>query len=349
VPACANIAPSVSRWILRAIELRAEHRMSECLDCLHRALTLDPHSAHARYELARAQLLTGNYAAGFPAYQSRWEAAGLRRPVNTDKALLGDEWRGQDLTGKRLLLHAEQGFGDTIQFIRYAPLVARLDAQVFIEVQSELRDLAACMTLDCTLGNGVPSGRYDFHCSLIDLPAAFRTAVDTIPPPVTINIPEQVKHLWRTRIPPTRIMKVGLVWAGSPGNSNDAARSMKLDLLSPVLDSPLNAEFFSFQWGPPAEQLTAWEERVTDLRPHLHTFVDTAAALLRMDRVITVDTAVAHLAGSLGLEVWLLLPYTPCWRWLLDTRQSPWYPTMQLFRQASAGAWESVVRQLPAP
>lgn len=346
MPCASDAGSSVSRWILQAIQLRSEHRLPECLECLHRALALDPHSANARYELARAQLLAGNYTEGFPAFTSRWQAMGRLRPVDTDKALLGDEWRGEDLTGKRILLHAEQGFGDTIQFIRFAPLVANLSESVSIEVQPELRNLAAWMALGCQLGTGVPAASYDFHCSLIDLPAAFQATVDTVPPPIRIDIPAPVKQLWELRIPRSKGLKTAVVWAGSRGNSSDAARSMKLDLLIPLLDSPIEGEFFSFQLGPQAEQLVPRRERVTDLRPYLHGFVDTAAALLRMDRVITVDTAIAHLAGSLGLPVSLLLPHTPCWRWLLDTRFSPWYPSMQLFRQPSAGDWESVIRQL---
>lgn len=343
VDACAV---SASECVLRGIELRAKHQMAECLHCFQRALTLDPNSGRVRYELACAQLLTGSYLDGFRNYESRWEAAGLPRPVCTDGPLLGKEWRGQDLVGKRFLLHAEQGFGDTVQFIRYAPLVAALGADVTIEVQPALRGLAACITNGCKVGNGVPDGSFDFHRSLIDLPAVFRTSVNTVPPPAMIRIPKEIEQEWRARIGATKRTKIGLVWAGNPKNSTDATRSIKLDLLRPILDSFDHAEFFSFQLGKAAEQVSQFEKRVSDLQPYLRTFADTAGALMQMDRIISVDTGVAHLAASLGLKVWLLLSYTPCWRWLLDTRHSPWYPTMSLVRQPSPGDWERVISNL---
>jgi hypothetical protein len=335
-----------SQWILRAIEHRGRHRLAESLECLHRALTIEPDSARARYELACAQLLAGNYLDGFGNYDSRWEAAGVPRPAHTDQALLGEQWRGENVSGRRILLHAEQGFGDTIQFIRYVPLVAKLGAEVVVEVQPALRDLAGCMVLDCKVGTGVPNGQFDFHCSLVDLPAVFRTRPRTVPAPVSIDVPERLKEEWQARLPHSKRTRVGLVWAGSPKNSTDRVRSIRLELLRPILGAVGDAEFFSFQVGAGREQLETFRDRVTDLTPYLHNFADTAAALQRMDRVISVDTAVAHLAGSLGLNVWLLLSYTPCWRWLLDTSRSPWYPSVKLVRQRSFGDWEPVVTAL---
>lgn len=303
-------------------------------------------AARLRYELACSQLRAGNYLDGFAGYESRWEAAGLRPPIETDKALLGEQWRGANSNGKRVLLHAEQGFGDTIQFIRYAQMVAALGAEVTIEVQPALRELARCMAAGCKVGNGVPKGVYDFHCSLMDLPTVFRTTVESVPPPARPNLPDELKRLWLTRIPDTGRTRVGIVWAGNPKNSIDGRRSMKLEDLKPLFDSCPDTEFFSFQVGAAAQQLSSCCAPIADLAPFLGNFVDTAAALLRMDRVITIDTAVAHLAGSLGLDVWLLLPRVSCWRWLSNGYTSPWYPSMRLFRQPAPGDWESVVREI---
>lgn len=333
-------------FILRAVELRRRHRIPECLDVLNRALVSDPCSARARYELAFAQLLSGNYIDGFRNYESRWEAAGLPRPVHTDKALLGPEWRGEPIEGKRLLLHAEQGFGDTIQFVRYAPLVAALGADVTLEVQPQLRGFADCIESGCTPGDGTPRGLYDFHRSLIDLPAVFGTTLDSVPPPTRIAIPFAKQQEWQTRIPRGDRINIGLVWGGNPNNSTDLARSIPLAALEPVLHSLPQARFFSFQLGAAADQVTNYLDRVADLRPDLRTFIDTAAALKRMNRIVTVDTAVAHLAGSLGLDVALLLSHSPCWRWLLGTNNSPWYPSMRLIRQTAPGNWKGVVEEL---
>lgn len=303
--------------------------------------------AHSRYEHACEQLRAGNYKHGFRNYESRWEAAGIPRPVHTDRALLGPEWRGQDLRGKRILLHAEQGFGDTVQFLRYVPLVTQLGAaEVTVEVQPELRTLVAGMPSGFTLGTGTPAGKYDFHCSLLDLPIAFRTTLSTIPKPVHLELRETVLGHWQARIGRTRRMRIGLVWGGNPRNSTDAKRSVNLHALSPLLSTFTDADFFSFQVGPPARQLKECEGPVIDLKPFLTDFVETAAALRQMDRIISVDTAVAHLAGSLGLGVFLLLCHRPCWRWLLETKSSPWYPTMKLIRQPSPGDWPSVIENL---
>ncbi len=324
--------------------------MSDVSECIASKSIESNSDARATYELACTQLQASNYIDGFRNYRSRWEAAGIARPVHTDRALLGEEWRGQDLRGKRILLHAEQGFGDTIQFIRYAPLVAELGAdEVVVEVQPAMRELAACMDLNgCTVGNGVPLGVYAAHCALLDLPLVFGTTVSTIPPPIRMNIPEGVEKLWRGLIRGTGRRKVGLVWAGSASNPIDAKRSVRLDEFRPVLEAFGDAEFFSFQVGPAAEQLRGWRHRMHDLQSDLRTFVDTAAALRCMDLVITVETAVAHLAGSLGLNAWVILSHSPCWRWLLERRSSPWYPTVRLFRQEEPGDWGSVMRQLVA-
>jgi Glycosyltransferase family 9 (heptosyltransferase) len=297
-------------------------------------MTLDP---LPRYRRAIAGLLAGSYAQGFADYDARWEAGHIPRPADTDAAIVGPEWRGGNLQGKRLLLHAEQGAGDSIQFLRYVPLVAALGPQIVLEMQPSLRGLAEYFRPQCTVGTGVPLGRYDLHCSLMSLPALFGTTIDTVPAPARFDLPTDLCERWRTQIPKSETRNAGLVWAGNPEHSRDAHRSIGLGRLLPLIGRK-DVRFYSFQIGE--------QSPIIDLAPQLTSFLETAAALQRMDLVITVDTAVAHLAGSLGIEVWLLLPFAPCWRWMLDRQDTPWYPSMRLFRQTFAGDWDSVIQRV---
>jgi hypothetical protein len=301
-----------------------------------------PPDARQRYQDAITALSAGHYAEGFAAYDARWEAAGIPRPAKTDAAIVGPEWRGSRLTGKRILLHSEQGIGDSIQFLRFVPRVQAMGPEIVLEVRPALRDLVRSLHPSCTVGNGVPQGRYDLHCSLMSLPAVFGTTIDSVPPPAEFHLPAAACERWQGRIPQSGRRNVGLVWTGNAEYSEDARRSMAFERLLPLLKTNKSAHFFSFQLGPYAGSGL----KIVDLAPQLTSFVETAAALLQMQLVITVDTALAHLAGSLGLPVWLLLPFAPSWRWMLDRSDSPWYPTMRLFRQTARGDWDSVIRQV---
>jgi hypothetical protein len=300
-------------------------------------------TALERYQGAIAALAAGRYREGFVAYDARWEAAGLLRPAMTDASVLGPEWRGESLCGKRLLLHGEQGLGDCIQFLRYVPLVKALGPEMVLEVGPALRNLADLILNSCSIGTGVPNGRFDLHCSLMSLPAIFGTTLESIPAPAEFRLPLSVRNRWKKQIPQTAARKVGLVWAGNPRHSGDAQRSLGFSCFSPLLQTapPNKFRFFSFQLGPSA--LETGFENVTDLAPQLTSLVETAAALLQMDLLITVDTAVAHLAGSLGVPTWLLLPSAASWRWMRDRSDTPWYPSMRLFRQPAPGDWASVI------
>jgi Glycosyltransferase family 9 (heptosyltransferase) len=302
-------------------------------------------NASERYQQAIAALAAGRYREGFAGYDARWEAAGIPRPAVTDAAIVGSEWRGESLSGKRLLLHAEQGLGDCIQFLRYVPLVKALGPEIILEVRPALRELCALLRSPCPIGNGTPPRRFDLHCSLLSLPAIFGTSIETLPPPSEFCLPKSVCDRWRRHIPKSERKNIGLVWAGNPEHPHDAQRSIGFDRLSPILETDQRRlRFFSFQLGPAALNTTS--EKVLNLAPHLTSFVETATALLQMQLVITVDTAVAHLAGSLGVPTWLLLPFVSSWRWMRDRTDAPWYPSMRLLRQPAPGDWHRVISQL---
>jgi len=260
------------------------------------------------------------------------------------------QWLGQPLAGTRILLHAEQGLGDTLQFIRYVPMVASRGAKVILEVSSELRRLVettlGSIAQIVTRGSRLP----DFDCQspLLSLPFVFQTAQTSIPgsvpylqadPQLTREFAQQF-----TAAGNNNGLRVGLVWSGSPRHTRDPQRSIPLPQLCALTEIP-GATLYSLQKGPAAKDLLNMpiDMNLVDLSGYLNDFAETAAAIANLDLVVTVDTAVAHLAGALGKPVWILLTRNPDWRWLLDREDSPWYPTARLFRQNVGGDWSSVV------
>jgi tetratricopeptide (TPR) repeat protein len=314
-------------------------------------------SASARYEQALqsktnsfeiihyvglAHLLRGDFATGWQNYECRWHTRNLRRAVRNLPQPL---WRGEPLGGARILLHAEQGMGDTMQFARYVPLVAARNATVILEVQPELLALFAGMKGAWqVIGRGDSLPEFAWHSPLLSLPRAFGTELATIPAniPYLRSNPSAVQE-WSQHLQGDGL-RVGLVWSGNPLHVRDPQRSVPLDQLRALL-AVNGTTFYSLQKGSAASQLLALpiETNLIDLGPRLEDFADTAAALCNLDLVISVDTAVAHLAGALGKPVWVLLTHAPDWRWLLDRDDSPWYPTARLFRQPAPGDWRSVI------
>jgi hypothetical protein len=253
------------------------------------------------------------------------------------------------LPAKTILLHAEQGLGDTIQFIRYAALVKDCGLKVVVECQEPLvRILAGCRGVDELIAQGKDLPAFDVHAPLLSLPGVFNTSLDTIPAavPYLFADGESVGH-WRGELHAAGAFKIGIAWRGSPVHANDRARSFPLSCFEPLAGLP-DVRLFSLQKGPGAEQLQEAAGRfpIADLGSRLHDFMDTAAVLMNLDLVIACDTAVAHLAGALGTAVWVALPLAPDWRWLLDRDDSPWYPTMRLFRQKKLGDWSSVFQEM---
>lgn len=299
--------------------------------CYDSALCLAPDQVEAHRNLGLVRLLLGDFAGGWPEW--RWPAPGPARFPQP-------EWRGEPLDGAAILLHAEQGFGDILQFVRYVPLVAARGGRVILEVPGELRRLLGCMAgADAVVVCGEALPDFAWHCSLLSLPLAFGTELGTIPDSVPyIEIPATAA------LPPVpgTALKVGLVWAGRPEHNRDRIRSLPLAALA-SLARLRGVAFYSLQKGTAMEQIADAALPLVDLASRLDDFVDTAAAIAALDLVITVDTSVAHLAGALGRPVWLLLPQVPDWRWLLGREDSPWYPSARLFRQPIAGDWQTVV------
>ena len=307
-------------------------RLDEAQACFERALKIKPDYAEAHCNWALCRILVGDFDHGWKSNEWRWETAHLRKEKRNFVQPL---WLGSnEITGKTILLHSEQGFGDTIQFCRYVPLVAERAARVILEVPESLRELMETLTGSAQIvPKGEPLPQFDLHCPLMSLPLAFKTRLESIPcaTPYLGALPSAVKS-WNARLGQRRRSRVGLVWSGRPEHKNDHNRSLKLSTLLPLLDCDVT--FISLQREVrPGDAATLKGLDIVHFGGELKNFSDTAAIISNLDVVISVDTSVAHLAGALGTPVWILLPFVPDWRWLLDREDSPWYPTARLFRQ----------------
>jgi Flp pilus assembly protein TadD len=300
----------------------------------------------AHWNLGFALLLLGDYARGLPEYEWRFRTQTIVAPRNFRQP----QWDGTDLAGQRILLHAEQGLGDTIHIARYVPMVAQRGGKVILECQPALpRLLGQLPGLTEIVAAGERLPPFDVHCPLMTLPLVFKTTLATIPANVPYLQPDpQLAGPWALRLPPDpKSPRIGLAWAGRPENKNDRNRSMRLDQFAP-LSAIKHARFVTLQLGPAAAQARRPPAglELIDHTNELHDFADTAALLANLDLIITVDTAVAHLAGALARPAWVLLPYMPDWRWMLDRTDSPWYPTLRLFRQKTRGDWAQVMERI---
>ena len=324
--------------------LRDQGKFEAAMAQYRRALRHNPDYAGAHWNLSLVLLLTGNFKDGWQEYEWRWEAD-VGKPWKRD--FPQPLWDGTDLSGKTILLHAEQGFGDTLQFIRYAPLVAKHGAQVIIECQPEMKSLLQSVEGVTRLAaKGEPLPDFDVHAPLLRLPMAFETMLDTIPTQVPyITADPERAAVWRRRIAGKRnTFKVGLAWSGNPTQGNDRNRSCSLAMYA-ALGRVRDVAFYSLQKGEAAKQTASPLDGMAliDFTGDLHDFADTAALMSNLDLIISVDTSVAHLAGAVGKPVWTLLTFAPDWRWLLEREDCPWYPTMRLFRQERPGDWPGAV------
>jgi tetratricopeptide (TPR) repeat protein/glycosyltransferase involved in cell wall biosynthesis len=321
--------------------LEEQGQVAEAIDFYNKAIQLRPKSPNWRFRLAIALLLTGDLKPGFAEYESRWQTQEMD-PRHFAQPL----WDGSDLQGKTILLHPEQGFGDTIQFIRYAPLVKQKGGKVIV----------ACHVLLKRLFEGIagvdlvgvrPSDMVDFQVQapLLSLPRILGTTLENIPANIPYLAPPQDFKFY---LKPNNQLKVGIVWAGGPLHRDNHQRSCKLSNFVKFLDVP-GASFYSLQKDMSAGDITLLnQQQLEDLSEHCVDFADTAAIISQLDLVICVDTAVAHLAGALGKPVWILLSFVPDWRWMLEREDSPWYPTVRLFRQQKAGDWDGVCDRIKA-
>ena len=328
----------VEAHINLGVVLREQVRLKESIQAHQKAIQIQPDYEEAHINLAITFLLQGQLTAGWREFEwRRSRKRDFKRPL----------WDGTPLNGKSILIYAEQGFGDTIQFVRYIDLLPDANTIIIVVCQPELKTLFKSINRIDTLvtkGEDIPDS--DVHVPLLSLPYMFNTTLDTIPsriPYLYLN-PEadSVFHL-----DDSHDLKIGIVWAGRPTHANDNNRSIDLKWFKCLLDIR-NCEFFSLQVGERREDIKqhGCHHTIKDLGEQFTDFHHTASAILQLDLVISVDTAVAHLAGALGKAVWTLLPFVPDWRWMLDRSDSPWYPSMTLFRQKETGDWRPVFEQL---
>jgi len=315
----------------------------DAMRCFDTALAYD--SAHHECRMSRAMLLIqqGHLLPGWREYESRFDV-----PRAKPRRDFGPAWDGQNPEGQTLLLYAEQGFGDAIQFSRYATLLAEQHATVIVHCQPELRELFQSLRgVDQILSDDDELPKFDASRGMMSMPLVFGTTLETVPNEMPYLRADQAKvRRWRRIIEPGGI-RVGLAWAGAAGYGNDRQRSLTLEQLSPILRTP-DMQFFSLQKGDATGQIAQLPEalRPLDLSAELNTFADTAAAIENLDLVISVDTAVAHLAGALDKPAWTMIPFAPDWRWMNDREDTPWYPTMRLFRQRERGKWGDVIGRI---
>jgi hypothetical protein len=329
----------------RGHALRRLDRTQEALASLEAALEKSPDFPEAHFEAALAHLTLGDFKAGWNAYEWRWKTGAF---ADKRRAFRQPLWLGNaPLAGKTILLHAEQGFGDTIQFIRYTPLLKNSGARVLCEVQPELMSLLAPFDGIELVAKGAVLPPFDLHCPLLSLPLAFGTVPATIPAEVPyLSAPaERVAH-WRDRLP-RGDLRAGFVWSGSRAHKNDANRSIALSRFEPLFANlPFSCFSLQREMRDADREVLQRLPNLIDLGPELSDFAETAAVISLLDVVVSVDTAVAHLAGALGKPVVILLPHAADFRWMRDRNDTPWYRSAKLVRQPIFGDWAGAIGRL---
>ena len=347
----------------RAVELRPDyaeaHRnlgtacndrgeLDQAAKCFRRALELKPDDAETHRNLSFLLLRQGNFDSGWREYEWRWKTGQLPR-----RDFVQPRWDGTPLQERSILLHAEQGLGDTIQFIRYAPLVKALGATVFVECPKGLTTLiASCPGVDRLFAGGDELPPFDVHAPLVSLPGILKTSLDTIPGSVPYLFADAALAAhWRERLAGGPAFQIGIHWRGRGGQGSFRRRDIPLKLFSTLAQLP-GVRLVNLQKGVKQQELSVVQSPVPmfdpgqDLDTSSGAFMDTAAIMVNLDLIITSDTSIPHLAGALGVPVWLALPFASDWRWLLGRSDSPWYPTMRLFRQKSPGDWKGVFEEI---
>jgi tetratricopeptide (TPR) repeat protein len=329
--------------------LREQGQLNEAIACYRQAVELRPNYPDAHFSLGMALLARGDMAEGWAEYEWRWQTPQMRRGRHP---FAKPQWRGEAAAGRTLLIHAEQGLGDTLQFCRYGPLASECGLRVIMEVEKPLvRLLGGLPGVDLVVGRGEKLPPFDLHCPLLSMPLALGTTMATIPNgEAYLHADAAQVAAFRTRLAATVHdgPRIGLVWAGSARLHSpalaavDRRRSVAPDRLAPLVGLD-GFHFVSLQKGGPAAPK---DLPLTDFMGEMGDFADTAALIANLDLVISVDTAVAHLAAGLGKPVWLLERFDSCWRWLNGRRDSPWYPTVRLYRQLRPGDWDSVLSEV---
>ncbi len=324
------------------LALRDLGKLQQSLDAFSKTLHLNPNHDKCKWDQALTLLTMGDYKNGFDQYESRWNLE--KMPM---RQFSRPQWTGEDISGKKLLVYQEQGFGDMIQFARFIPMVKKICTEVFIEVQPELHSLFLSLEgADTILSKGSEFPDFDFCIPMMSLFKCLKLGKK--------HIYQQKSYLGNTQNSKQIVLnknkqnkRVGIVWAGKPSHKNDKNRSCSFKEFLKLL-SLKGIDVFSLQKGPRTSDIKKFgcESLITDLNPTIRDFSDTAQLISELDLLISVDTAVAHLGGAMGRPVWLLLPYSPDWRWMRDTKKSLWYPSITLFRQKKPNDWDSVLAEV---
>jgi hypothetical protein len=338
----ANYGEAYSNLAIAQVE---KGTFAEAEKAFQHAMRCAPGNRLTVWNHSLLRLLLGDLSGGWPGYEQRWA-----EPGKVPRAFPQPRWRGEPLAGKTILVYAEQGFGDTLQFVRYLPLLQALGARVILECQAELTELLARVPgCNQVLAAGQPLSPFDFQIPLLSLPGVMGTTLANIPAgvPYLRAEPERVAA-WRQAIP-ARPLRIGISWQGNPTFRGDRTRSIPLRHFEKLAQVP-GVRLVSLQKGPGREQLPAFAARypIDDLADRLTTFGETAAAMMNLDLIVSSCTALPHLAGALGRPVWTMLQFVPDWRWHLQRADSPWYPTMRLFRQRKPGDWDDVFERAAA-
>jgi tetratricopeptide (TPR) repeat protein len=328
--------------------LRLTGQMDEALASFGEALRRNPNSPSAHWNRALVLLSRGNFDEGWPEYEWRWAQHSFAR-----RHFAQPLWDGSDLSGKTIFLYAEQGLGDTLHFIRYAPLVKQRGGKVIVECQPQLLQLLSEFPgVECLVAHGSPLPQFDIQAPLLSIPGILHTTLGTIPSSIPyFHADAKLIERWRRELESRDRFRIGIAWQGNAANPGDSHRSIPLAHFAILARIP-GVRLISLQKGPGTQQLNSIAESipVLDLASRLDetsgAFMDTAAVMMNLDLVITSDTAVAHLAGALGVPVWVALAFASDWRWLLQREDSPWYPTMRLFRQVRFGDWRDVFERI---
>lgn len=343
---CAlELSPELSQaYHNRANLLRDQHHLDRALQDYDQVIRIKPEHHDALLNKAIALFLKGDLQSGWPLYEHRLLG---REAMNKAIPQSGVRWMGQELKGKKLCIYAEQGLGDSIQFLRYLSLLKDARADIYLYLQPPLRLLTK---QNYGYVNHLlelpPMNEFDYHCPLPSLPFVFNTSLTTIPKPLVYLNPDMEKvNMWQSRLSSKWLPRIGLVWSGNPNHPNDNNRSIKLSHL--VSKLPTGFEYLAIQNEISLEDKRILNERgIQSFSEYLADFSDTAALCQCLDLMITVDTSVAHLCGAMGKKTWLLLPYSPDWRWMLKREDSPWYQSFRLYRQNQHSHWDGPLERL---
>ena len=326
--------------------LRDLGKLGEAQNRYYKALEINPNLAEARHNLGMLQLSIGDMQQGWKNYEWRWKIWPRNaHPSVSNKPL----WEGDDLKGRTIYIYPEQGLGDSICFVRYLPLLKQFGCRVIFETPTSLASLFHHSQIaDHLIKPGETPPDFDCHASLLDLPQHLKTTVETIPDVTPyLRVPEKLKQKWKLRFGAAKTFRLGIAWAGNSNLRQDHFRSATVEMFLPLAEI-LNIALYSLQVGPKVDATELLRNKITDCGPHLTDFAQTAAAISQLDLIVSVDTSVAHIAGALGRPTWTLLHLSPDWRWMYRGKTTPWYPTMQLFRQTELGQWKDVFQAVTA-